>query len=94
MGFWDAVASAGPYANNLHLAVDTSTPHHSIFTGRTLFLMPSQQCQSTEGKHGTATNQQADPVCYHQSESGWCGEHGVVVGWSLVDRLALEASYH
>jgi len=70
------------------------TPHHSIFTGRTLFLMPSQQCQSTEGKHGTATNQQADPVCYHQSESGWCGVHGVVVGWSLVDRLALEASHH
>jgi len=22
MGFWDAVASAGPYANNLHLAPD------------------------------------------------------------------------
>jgi len=25
------------------------TPHHSIFTGRMLFLMPRQQCQSTEG---------------------------------------------
>ena len=25
------------------------TPHHSIFTGRMLFLTPSQQCQSTEG---------------------------------------------
>jgi len=22
MGFWDAVASAGPYANNLYLAAD------------------------------------------------------------------------
>jgi len=22
MGFWNAVASAGPYANNLHLAAD------------------------------------------------------------------------
>jgi len=22
MGFWDAVASAGPYANSLHLAPD------------------------------------------------------------------------
>ena len=22
MGFWDAVASAGPYANNLHIAAD------------------------------------------------------------------------
>jgi len=30
--FWDAVASAGPYGNNLHLAqITTPTPHHSIF---------------------------------------------------------------
>jgi len=25
------------------------TPHHSIFTGRMLFLMPNQQCHNTEG---------------------------------------------
>ena len=29
--------------------ITTPTPHHSIFTGRMLFLMPSQQCQSTDG---------------------------------------------
>ena len=29
--------------------ITTSTPHHSIFTVRMLFLMPNQQCQSTEG---------------------------------------------
>ena len=48
MGFWDIVASAGPYANNLHLAPDITTPepHHSIFTGR---LPPSQQHPSTGG---------------------------------------------
>jgi len=48
-----AVASAGPYASNLHLAADlitTPTPHHSIFTGRMLFLAPNQQRQNTEGK--------------------------------------------
>jgi len=28
----------------------TPTPHHSIFTRRMHFLMPNQQCQSTEGK--------------------------------------------
>ena len=28
----------------------TPTPHHSIFTGRMLFLTPNQQCRSTEGK--------------------------------------------
>jgi len=31
--------------------ITTPSPHHSIFTGRMLFLMPNQQCQSTEGKH-------------------------------------------
>ena len=35
MGFWDAVAAGGPYA-----------PHHSIFTGRMLFMPNSL---STEG---------------------------------------------
>ena len=30
--------------------VTTPTPHHLIFTGRMLFLMSNQQCQSTEGK--------------------------------------------
>jgi len=41
-----AVASAGQYANNLHLAPDrqitTATPHHSIFTSRMLFLTPNR----------------------------------------------------
>ena len=53
MGFWDAVASAGPYANNLRLAPDRIPHQHLItqfFTGQMLFLTPSQQCQSTEGK--------------------------------------------
>ena len=53
MGFWDAVTSAEPYANNLHLVPDRyphKHPHHSSFTGRMLFLTPSQQCQSTEGR--------------------------------------------
>ena len=52
MGFWDTVASAGPYANNLHLASDRQSHQHliaQIFTGRMLFPTPNQQCQSTEG---------------------------------------------
>jgi len=28
--------------------ITTPTPHHSIFTGRMLFLTPNEQCQSTE----------------------------------------------
>jgi len=30
--------------------ITTPIPHHSVFTGRMLFLMPKQQCQSTEGR--------------------------------------------
>ena len=30
--------------------ITTSTPHHSIFTGRILFQTPKQQCQSTKAQ--------------------------------------------
>ena len=53
MGFWDAVVSAGPYANNLHLAPDRLTQQHLIaqfLQAGCTSLMPNQQCQSTEGK--------------------------------------------
>ena len=52
MRIWDAVASAGPYANKMHLTPDrmtTPAPHHSVFTGWMPFLPPNQQRQSTEG---------------------------------------------
>jgi len=44
-----AMASAGPYANNLHLA---SCQHliTQFFTVQMLFLTPNQQCLSTEAK--------------------------------------------
>ena len=48
---WVAVASAGLYAA-LHLEQTdnhASTPPLSFFTGRMPFLLPNQQCQSTEG---------------------------------------------
>jgi len=32
-----------------HRQITTPVPHHSIFMGRMLFLMPNQQCQSTKG---------------------------------------------
>jgi len=40
MGFWDVVTSAGPQANNLHLAPDEDINTSSVdfFTGRVLFL--------------------------------------------------------
>jgi len=47
-----ATTSGGPYANHLHLVPSRQPCQHIIiqfFTGRMLFLMPKQQCQSTEG---------------------------------------------
>ena len=46
-----AVASAWPHAS-LHLAPDRLPRQHpttQFFTGRMPFLLPNQQCQSTEG---------------------------------------------
>ena len=48
---WVAVASGGPYAS-LHLDPDRQPRRHPttrLFTGRMPFLLPNQQCQSTEG---------------------------------------------
>jgi len=46
-----AVASAGPYANNLHLAPDTNASSLNFYRSDVLpdSLSPNQQCQSTEG---------------------------------------------
>jgi len=38
--------------------ITTPTPHHSIFTGQVLFLMPIQQCQSTAGNNCRILSQQ------------------------------------
>jgi len=51
MGFWMVVASAGPYANNLHLTLTdnrTKTSSVNFFIDWMLFPTPNQQCQSTE----------------------------------------------
>jgi len=48
-----AVASAGLYANHLHLAADdnhTSTPSLSFYRPDAPFMLPNQQHQITEGK--------------------------------------------
>jgi len=38
--------------------ITTPTPHHSIFTGRMLFLLPNQQCQSSESYRSTSDARQ------------------------------------
>jgi len=46
-----AVASAGPYANHLHLAagITMPAPHHLVFY-RVALAAANQQCQSAEGR--------------------------------------------
>ena len=49
MGFWDAVASAGPNANNLHLAPDSNHTNTSSLN----FYRPDvlHDAQTTASKH-------------------------------------------
>jgi len=42
---WTIFKQSAPHSRQ----ITTTTSHHSIFTGQMLFLMPNQQCQSTEG---------------------------------------------
>jgi len=49
MGFWDAVASAGLYANNLHLAPDRQPHQHLI--GQSVKLDVVRDAQPTVSKH-------------------------------------------
>jgi len=43
IGFWDAVASAGPYANNLHLCADNLTITPSLDVLYRLDTLPDAQ---------------------------------------------------
>ena len=48
-GFWDGSGISWTICKQSaprSRQITTTTPHHSIFTGRMLFLMPDQQCQS------------------------------------------------
>jgi len=51
MGFWDGSGVSWTICKlsaPRSRQITTPTPHHSVFTGQMLFLMPSQQHQSTE----------------------------------------------
>ena len=51
-GFWDGSCISWAICKQSaprSRQITTPTPHHSIFTGRLLFLTPNQQRQSTEG---------------------------------------------
>ena len=45
---WTICKQSAPHSRQ----VTTPTRHRSIFTGRMLYLMPNQQCQSTESNKG------------------------------------------
>ena len=57
-----AVASAGPYANHLHLAADRTmpSPHHSIFYSQDTLSDANKQHQNTEGLVHTVVNSTND----------------------------------
>jgi len=43
---WTICKQSAPHSRQ----ITTPAPHQSIFIGQMLFLMPNQQCQSTEGR--------------------------------------------
>ena len=49
---WTICKSFAPRSRQITMPV----PHHSVFTGRMLLLLPNQQRQSTKGKYSTTTN--------------------------------------
>jgi len=58
MGFWDGSGISWTICKQsaaCSTQITTPTPHHSIFTDRLLFLMPVQQCQSTEGTNNAVS---------------------------------------
>jgi len=66
MGFWDGSGISWTICEQSvpgSRQITTSAPHHSIFTGRMLFLMPNQQCQSTEGISRAYPEIYANPNC-------------------------------
>jgi len=65
-----AVASAGPYANHFRQN-HASTLSLNFFTGRMIFLVPNQQCQSTDNFLNTHTQPfygSVDFVCDNPGE--------------------------
>ena len=89
--------------------ITTPTPHHSIFTGRMLFLTPNQQCRSTEGTSTSffceakdetiATTPEILKNCWHDRHSYLCeaqpGSRGVTrLKAELPGRRSLMTVFH
>ena len=74
MHYWDAVASAGPCSKKpvRHpRQITTRTPHHLLFTGRMLFLMPNQLCQALKAGsfnvHTKASRSQCNSTMWNRN---------------------------
>jgi len=68
---WTICKPSAPHSRQM----TTPTPHQSIFTGRMLFLMPNQQCQSTEGinwLHCSTNSERPRRCCHLQNNFGSC----------------------
>jgi len=74
MHYLDAVASAGPCWKKpvRHpRQITTRTPHHLVFTGRMLFLMPNQLCQALKAGsfnvHTKASRSQCNSTMWNRN---------------------------
>jgi len=60
---WHQLDNTQIICTSLQTDNHASTSLPRLFTGRRLFLMPNQQCQSTEG------NTQSGSICLHHTQS-------------------------
>jgi len=81
-----AVASAGPYANNLHLTPDTNTSSLNFFTGQMLFLTTNQQCQSTEGNTQRKQHIKKSVFSFLRQLTTWQSQHLLLCATAAADR--------
>ena len=87
MGFWDAVASAGPYTNNLHLAPDRQ-PHQHLIT-HILQAWCSSWCPPNTVKAHTHTHPFNGPF---PGLPRWAGTRKVKPIWILLKQETVSGS--
>ena len=87
IGFWDGSGISWTICKQS--APRSNTSSLNFFTGRMLFLMPNQQCQSTEGTH-IHTHTRLTALC--PGLPGWAGTRKVKPIWILLKQETVSGS--
>ena len=92
IGFWDGSGISWTICTQCaprSRRITTPTPHHSIFTGWMLLLMPNQQCQITEG---TSSYTHTRLTALLSGLPGWADTRKVNPIWILLKQETVSGS--